>query len=88
MLLPNRKKTPGIPTGETLVDVEGTEYAAIFVKIAVNVLRRRGNPRNELPTVLRKWFGPDAGLPGTNFRVVFRPTTRAWTLERQDEMPR
>ena len=88
LFLPNRKKTPGIPTGETLVDVEGTEYEAIFVKIAVNVLRRRGNPRNELPTVLRKWFGPDAGLPGTNFRVLFRSTARGWTLDRQDEMPR
>ena len=59
---------------EAVVDVEGTEYVAIFAKIAVNVLRRPGNPRNELGTVLKQWFGPDAGLPGTNFRVVFRST--------------
>ena len=76
LFLPNRKTTPGIPTGETLVDVEGTEYKAIFVKIAINVLRRPGNPKNELTAVLRHWFGPDAGLPGTNFQVVFRSTSR------------
>ena len=81
LFLPNRRTTPGIPTGETVVDVEGTEYAATFVKIAVNVLRRPGNPRNELATVLRQWFGPDAGLPGTNFHVVFRSTTS----QRDDE---
>ena len=72
LFLPNRKNEPDIPTGKTRVDVEGTEYEANFVKIAVNVLRRPGNPKNELTAVLRRWFGPDAGLPGTNFQVVFR----------------
>ena len=81
LFLPDRRTTPGIPTGETSVNAEGTEYAAIFAKIAVNVLRRPGNPRNELATVLRQWFGPDAGLPGTNFHVVFRSTATGWTLE-------
>ncbi len=50
-------------------------------KVAVNVLRHPGNPRNELQDVLRRWFGPDAGLPGTNFQVAFRPTRAGWTLE-------
>ncbi len=30
LFLPDRKTTPGIPTGETLVDVERTEYEALF----------------------------------------------------------
>ena len=81
IFLPKRRTTPGIPTGETAVGVEGTEYEATFAKIAVNVLRRPGNPRNELAAVLRQWFGPDAGLPGTNFHVVFRSTASGWTLE-------
>ena len=28
--LPDRKTTPGIRTGDTLVDVEGTEYESLF----------------------------------------------------------
>ena len=76
-----RKTTPGIPTGETLVTVEGAQYESLFRKVAVNVLRHPGNPRNELQDVLRRWFGPDAGLPGTNFQVAFRPTRAGWTLE-------
>ena len=85
--MPKRHTAPGIPTGETVVDVEGTEYVAIFAKIAINVLRRPGNPRNELGTVLKQWFGPDAGLPGTNFRVVFRSTASGWTLEPEHKPP-
>jgi hypothetical protein len=27
---------------------------------------------NGLPTLLREWFGPDAGLAGTSFEVEFQ----------------
>jgi hypothetical protein len=33
---------------------------------------------NELPTLLREWFGPDAGLPGTSFEVEFHREGDAW----------
>jgi hypothetical protein len=69
-----------MPEGWTEVDVEGERHEANFVKVAVNVVRRRGNPRNELPTILRRWFGADVGLPGTNFHVAFRRTDEGWTL--------
>ena len=64
----------------TAIDIDGDRYEANFVKVAVNVIRRPGNPRNELPTILRRWFGADAGLPGTNFQVVFKRTDTGWTL--------
>lgn len=35
----------------------------------MNVIRAPGSERNELPGLLRTWFGPDAGLPGTSFQV-------------------
>jgi len=35
---------------------------------------------NELPTLLRKWFGPDAGLPGTSFEVRFHREGDAWHI--------
>jgi hypothetical protein len=30
---------------------------------------------------MRGWFGPDAGLPGTNFQVVFRKSGLGYALE-------
>ena len=87
LFLPDRRTNPGIPTGETPVIIEGKTYDATFAKVAVNVVRRPGDPRNELPTTLRGWFGPDAGLPGTNFHVVFRNTESRWTLEPLHQRP-
>ena len=37
----------------------------------MNVIRAPGSTRNELPGLLRSWFGPDAGRPGTSFHVRF-----------------
>jgi hypothetical protein len=33
---------------------------------------------NGLPTLLREWFGPDAGLPGTGFEVEFTSDGTSW----------
>lgn len=81
LFLPDRSTQAGIPEGWTGIDIEGERYEANFVKVAVNVIRRVGNPRNELPTILRRWFGVDVGLPGTNFHVVFKRSGTGWTLE-------
>ncbi len=80
LFLRDRSTQAGIPDGWTPIDIEGEHYEANFVKAAVNVIRRPGNPRNELPTILRRWFGADVGLPGTNFHVVFKRTDTGWTL--------
>jgi len=80
LFLPDRSTQAGIPDGWTPVDIDGDRYEANFVKVAVNVIRRPGNPRNELPTILRRWFGADTGLPGTNFHVVFKRSGTVWTL--------
>jgi hypothetical protein len=80
LFLPDRSTQAGIPDGWTPIDIEGDRYEANFVKIAVNVIRRPGNPRNELPTILRRWFGADVGLPGTNFHVEFKRADTGWTL--------
>jgi hypothetical protein len=39
---------------------------------------------NELPTLLREWFGPDAGLPGTSFEVEFHRDGDAWQVAAVD----
>lgn len=81
LFLPDRDVQRGIPMGEQPVTIGGKSYEATFAKIAVNVVREPGNPRNQLPTILRGWFGADAGLPGTNFQVRFRKAESGWILE-------
>jgi superfamily II DNA or RNA helicase/diadenosine tetraphosphate (Ap4A) HIT family hydrolase/HKD family nuclease len=71
LFLPDRATRPDIPEGTTPVLIDGQRYEAEFVKVAVNVIRAPGSTRNELPGLLRGWFGPDAGLPGTTFQVRF-----------------
>lgn len=71
LFLPARDKTPGIPTGWTPVLVSNEQYQANFVQIAVNVLQQHGSEENLLPNVLRDFFGPEAGRPGTSQQVKF-----------------
>jgi superfamily II DNA or RNA helicase/diadenosine tetraphosphate (Ap4A) HIT family hydrolase/HKD family nuclease len=71
LFLPDRSPRPDMPEGPTPVLIDGQRYEAEFAKIAVNVIRAAGSTRNELPGLLRAWFGPDAGLQGTNFQVRF-----------------
>ncbi|QDG52099.1 HIT domain-containing protein [Persicimonas caeni] len=80
--LPSRKKHPDIPRGETTVALpDGQKWRFRFVKIAVNVAHPVGANKNRLPDLLRTWFGPAAGEPGTEFRVEFRPTKDGWRIE-------
>jgi hypothetical protein len=67
----DRDKYPNAPEGWTNVSIDGEIYRANFVKIAVNVIRRVDADSNELPAIMRRWFGPDAGAPGTRHRVLF-----------------
>jgi superfamily II DNA or RNA helicase len=71
LFLPPRERMAGIPQGEVDVVADGETYQANFVKIAVNVLHQADDHSNHLPGLLRKWFGPDAGQPGTAFMVAF-----------------
>lgn len=80
IFLPDRNQHEGIPFGETPPTVDGTEYEARFVKVALNVVTTPGSDRNVLSQLLRTWFGPDAGLPGTNHTVRFSPTEVGWEM--------
>jgi len=80
LFLPDRAHYPELPSGWTDVSIDGEVYEANFVKVALNVVRRKGSDANELPGILRRWFGPNAGLPGTDFRVVLEQDERGYTL--------
>ena len=80
LFLPDRARHPELPSGWTEVSIDGEMYEANFVKLALNVLRRKGSDANELPGIVRRWFGPNAGLPGTDFQVVLEQDERGYTL--------
>ncbi len=83
--LPDRTRHEWIPSGPTDIRLpDGAIWRFRFVKIAVNVAHPVGRQRNELPDLLRQWFGPDAGRPGTAFHVRFHPTPDGWGIAPAD----
>ena len=51
---------------------DGTTWIFRCAKAFCNVAHPVGGGRNALPDLLRGWFGPAAGHPGTTFAVRFR----------------
>jgi SOS-response transcriptional repressor LexA len=78
----DHRKYPDIPAeGVVEVVVEGEPYYAKFAKIAINVMRRPAETGNVLPEILRRFFGPHAGLPGSSFYVTFTKMGEQWIME-------
>jgi hypothetical protein len=75
-----RDTHPELPDGWTNVRADNETLSANFVKIAVNVARRLGSDDNVLPELLHKWFGSDAGKPGTKYQVALRRDEDIWEL--------
>ena len=80
LFLPDRASHPGLPDGWTDVRVEEDMLMANFVKIAVNVVRRPDSEANVLPDVLQRWFGADAGKPGTKHQVRLTQEGANWVV--------
>lgn len=85
--LPSRAQFD-VPRGE--VDVRlpnGSYWRFRFVKLFINVAHPVGTARNQLPDLLRQWFGPTAGQPGTDQRARFVPSPDGWTVEPLENTP-
>lgn len=80
LFLPDRKKNESIPIGRVLLKADTKSYEANFAKIAINVVRKLGSEANILGEILTRWFGPDAGRPGTNHRVLLQPTEEGFSM--------
>jgi hypothetical protein len=86
LFVPPVEDEPARPTGPTRVRLpDGSEWVFKFVKVACNVAHKsdaaagaRATAKNDLPALLRDWFGPDAGLPGTGFEVEFTSDGTTW----------
>jgi hypothetical protein len=70
LFLPSTSR--GLPKGPLEIEVSGRPMEAIVAQIAINVVRGTDTAKNELPEILRAWFGEGAGLPGRSDRVRFR----------------
>ena len=70
--LPPRSQTAAVPAGERDVRLpDGSVWRFRFRNKSCYVAGPAGKDRNELPDLLRGWFGPNAGKPGTAFHVRF-----------------
>jgi superfamily II DNA or RNA helicase/diadenosine tetraphosphate (Ap4A) HIT family hydrolase/HKD family nuclease len=76
----DRAKYPDLPEGETAFMAEGREYIGRFVKIALNTAQLHGQDGNALHGLLRGWFGPSAGQPGTNHQVTIEPVDGTYVM--------
>jgi superfamily II DNA or RNA helicase/HKD family nuclease len=79
LFLPDQQQCPGRPLGPVDVRLpDGSNWEFRFVKVACNVAQPKGAADNSLDWLLRRWFGPDAGLPGTGFTVRFQNSAEGW----------
>ncbi len=82
ILMLGRDKNGDLPEGRGVpVKVDGRWMTFDFMKVAVNVARSSTDGANELPEVLRGWFGPDAGVSGTEHRVRLWRDEEGWHAE-------
>jgi len=73
ILFLDRARNADLPAGRGIgVVADGRHLRADFVKVAVNVVRESDQGSNVLPELLWTWFGPNAGMSGTDHRVRIR----------------
>ena len=78
--MPSRDDNPELPLGWQEVTAGDRHVYFNFAEITVNVVAEQQDGDNILPTLLREWFGPDAGLPGTNFEVECGKVGDGWVV--------
>jgi superfamily II DNA or RNA helicase/diadenosine tetraphosphate (Ap4A) HIT family hydrolase len=79
--LPDRERQAGIPRGWQDVVVGRETLQAEFADLAVDAVTRAGSGENLLPSILRGWFGPEAGRPGDDYQVRFQRRDGALVME-------
>jgi hypothetical protein len=72
LIFQNGSAGASFPRGELDATIDGRRLEIWVRKIAVNKVVVKGSQENLLPAILRRWFGNDAGKPGTGFKVWLR----------------
>lgn len=71
-----------LPEGETDVQLpDGRVWQFRFALDHCTVARPAGQSRNQLPDLLRGWFGPRAGQSGTSFQARFQATPQGLWIQ-------
>jgi len=78
VVLPNVEGGALAPGGWTAIEMDGVPYEANWEASTIGVVRSPGSDENELPGILYRWFGPDAGRPGTDFHVRLEKRENGW----------
>jgi hypothetical protein len=79
--LPDRAKNPGMPEGDVEVTLpDGAVWVFRFAKEFVNVAYPVGDSTNRLGELLVRWFGQDAGRPGTALSIRILNQTGRWAV--------
>lgn len=79
LFMPDKSKQPDRPMGPVNVKLpDNSVWEFKFVKVACNVAKPLGETQNELGQLMRNWFGSNAGLPGTDFKVLFENKQGQW----------
>jgi SOS-response transcriptional repressor LexA len=80
-MLPSVEQMPGRPFGPVEVKLpDESIWVFRLVRIACNVAGPKGTDANQLGELMLNWFGPDAGMPGTGFKVVFHHSVEGWSI--------
>jgi superfamily II DNA or RNA helicase/diadenosine tetraphosphate (Ap4A) HIT family hydrolase len=77
----NRRAHQGLPIGLAAVRIGDESWQLKFAKVAVNVGHSADSTANDLPALLRSWFGADAGQSGTAHQVRLWRESDGWVLE-------
>ena len=80
ILFLNRDKNAETAEGWTSIVIDGQTLEGNFGKIALNVVRRPGEQENLLPSLLRGWFGTEAGVSGSQHKVACERGAEGWEL--------
>ena len=85
IIMLDRDKNPGLPPDKTQLRVrlpDGSLWTFKFVKVAINVAHPVEEEGNQLPKILRQWFGDKAGERSTAFRVrLTQHGPEEWSME-------
>ncbi|MEQ8785061.1 MAG: DEAD/DEAH box helicase family protein [Pirellulaceae bacterium] len=77
--VPKTSDEPNRPVGLQEVALpDGARWEFKFITNACNIAKPVGRSGNHLGELLRQWFGQDAGLPGTDYKVVFESEKGQW----------
>ena len=82
LFFPDNSKVSDRPVGlKTVQLADGKLWGFRFVSVGCKVAMPSGGTSNQLGELLKKWFGKNAGLPGTNFVVRFATRNGVWYAE-------